>query len=79
MHQGGKEARFEMQGHSTYADHCTIQVLESGHGEYTVNGLDEGWMRVSCIMDSAVSESVALPTSCPHNQLVGSLGPRAGV
>ena len=40
-----------------------------------VNGLDEGWVRVSSIMDSgAAAESVAPP----HNVPAQSLGSRAG-
>ena len=34
-----------------------------------VNGLDEGWVRVSSIKDSGLAERVAPPTKCPHNLL----------
>ena len=44
-----------------------LQFLENGHGEEMVNGLDEGWMRDSSIMDSGAAESVAAPTTCPHS------------
>ena len=33
-----------------------LQFLENGHGEEMVNGLDEGWMRVSSIMDPGGAE-----------------------
>ena len=46
MHLGDKEALFEMQGHSTHADHAPSSFIEHGHEEEMVNGLDEGWMRV---------------------------------
>ena len=35
-----------------------LQFLESGIGEEIVNGLGEGWMRVSRIMDSGVAVNV---------------------
>ena len=43
-----------------------------------VNGLDEGWMRDSSIMDSGAAESVAPPTTCPHIPLTESPGSRTG-
>ena len=46
-----------------------LQFLQSGHGEEMVNGLDEGWTRVSSIMDSGAAESVALPTTCPAKSI----------
>ena len=49
-----------------------LQFLENGHGEEMVNGLDEGLMRVSSIMDSESAESVAPPTTCPHIPLTES-------
>ena len=55
-----------------------LQFLESGHAEEMVNGLDEGWMRVSSIMDSGAVESVAPPTTCPHIPLAESPGSPAG-
>ena len=54
-----------------------LQFLENGHGEEMVNGLDEGWMRVSSIMDSEAAESVAPPTTCLHIPLTESHGSRA--
>ena len=53
-----------------------LQFLENGHGEEMVNGLDEGLMRVSSIMDSESAESVAPPTTCPHIPLTESPGSR---
>ena len=55
-----------------------LQFLEHGHGEEMVHGLDEGWMRVSSIMDSGAAGSVAPPTTCLHIPLAESLGSRAG-
>ena len=55
-----------------------LQFLESGHGEEMVNGLDEGWMRVSSILHSGAAESVAPPTTCPHMPLAESPCSRAG-
>ena len=55
-----------------------LQFLESGRREEMVNGLDEGWMRVSSIMHSGAAESVAPPTTCPHIPLPESPGSRAG-
>ena len=43
-----------------------------------VNGLDEGWVRVSSIEDSGFAERVAPHTTCPHIPLTVSLGSRAG-
>ena len=40
-----------------------LQFLESGLGDEMVNGLDEGWMRVSSIMDSGAAESERIPQS----------------
>ena len=55
-----------------------FQSLENGHGEEMVNGLDEGWMRVSSIMDPGGAESEAPPTTCLHIPLTESHGSRAG-
>ena len=43
-----------------------LQFHENRHLEEMVNGLHEGWMRVSSIMDSGAAESVAPPFTCPH-------------
>ena len=51
-----------------------LQFLENGHGEVMVNGLDEGWMRVSSIMDPGAAESIAPPTTCLQIPLNESLG-----
>ena len=55
-----------------------LQFLGNRHGEEMVNGLDEGWMRDSSIMDSGAAESVAPHTTCPHIPLTESPGSRAG-
>ena len=78
MHQGDKEARFEIQGHSIHTETMHLQFLESGLGDERANGLDEGWVRVSSIMDSGLAESVAPHTTYPHSPLTESLGSRAG-
>ena len=70
-----KEALFEIRGHLTQTMH--LQFLD-GHGEEMVNGLDEGWMRVSSIMDSGAAESVSPPTICPHIPLTEAPGSRTG-
>ena len=54
-----------------------LQFQESGHGEEMVHGLDEGWMRVSSIVDSGAAESVAPHTTCPVIPLIESLRSRA--
>ena len=51
-----------------------LQFLENRHGEVMVNGLDEGWMRVSSIMDPGAAESIAPPTTCLQIPLNESLG-----
>ena len=55
-----------------------LQFLKSGRGEEMVSSVDEGWMRVSSIMDFGAAESVAPPTTCPHVPLTESVGSRVG-
>ena len=79
VHQGDKEALFEMQGHSTHTQTMHLQFQESGHGEEMLNILDEGWMCVfRAIMNSGATESVAPPTMCPHIPLAEFSGSRPG-
>ena len=55
-----------------------LQFQESGHGQEMVNALDEGWMRVSNIMNSGACECEARPTTCPHIPFAESSASRAG-
>ena len=55
-----------------------LQFQESGHGEEMANGLDEGWLRFSSIMNSGATEGVAPLTTCPHIPLAESSGSREG-
>ena len=55
-----------------------LQFQVNGHGEQMVNGLDEGWMRVSSIMDSGVLRAQHLPQLARHIPLAESLGSRPG-
>ena len=68
VHQGDMEALCEHH-----------HLLENGHGEEMVNGLDAGWMRVSSILDSGPAESEAPPTTCEPVPLNEASGSRAGL
>jgi len=39
---------------------------------------DEGWVKVTGVMDSGASESVAPPTMCPHIEVKPSVGSQSG-